>query len=106
MLDLAARLGVRNEVTLVERKVVVVEAGEAPLALCVDAVRDPEEFERDAVFAPPKAGDDGPLRGAVRAVVRTAEGPMPVLEPAALVSAKLLRRLAAVVRTAQRLQVG
>ncbi len=98
MLDLAARLGVAYAVTLLDRKIVVVDAGTAPLAICVDHVRDPEEFARSAVFAPPGADGAGPLRGIVSAMVRTAEGTMPVLDPAALVSPRLLRRLPSLAR--------
>ncbi len=101
MLDLAARLGVAHAVTLLDRKIVVVDAGQGPLALCVDQVRDPEEFAPSAVFAPPGAGEAGPLRGIVRAMVRTSSGAMPVLEPAALVSPRLLRRLPSLVRASQ-----
>jgi hypothetical protein len=68
----------------------------------VDQVRDPEEFERDDVFAPPRAGEDDPWRGTVRAMVRTAGGAMPVLDPAALVSGRGLRRLPAELRAASR----
>ena len=80
---------------MLDRKIVVVQAGPAPLAICVDQVRDPEEFARSAVFAPPGAdgAGAGPLRGIVSAMVRTSEGAMPVLDPAALVSPRLLRRL-------------
>jgi CheY-like chemotaxis protein/chemotaxis signal transduction protein len=98
MLDLAARLGVPSSVAWHDRKVVVVETGEAPLALCVDEVHDPEEFARADVFAPPRVGGEGPLRGAVRALVRTGHGAMPLLEPAALVSARVLRRLPSILR--------
>ncbi|HEY6005421.1 MAG TPA: response regulator [Anaeromyxobacter sp.] len=101
VLDLAARLGVSSSVASHDRKVVVVETGEARLALCVDEVHDPEEFARADVFAPPQAGGDGPLRGAVRALVRTGQGAMPVLEPAALLSARLLRRLPSLLRAAR-----
>jgi chemotaxis signal transduction protein len=104
MLDLAARLGVANAAPLLDRKVVVVETGDAPLAICVDQVRDPEEFARGAVFAPPRAGDDDPWRGTVRAMVRTPHGAMPVLDPAALVSARRLRRLPSAVRAAAHLE--
>jgi CheY-like chemotaxis protein/chemotaxis signal transduction protein len=106
LLDLAARLGVPNSAPLLDRKVVVVETGEAPLALSVDQVRDPEEFERDDVFAPPRAGDDDPWRGTVRAMVRTGSGAMPVLDPAALVSGRRLRRLPAAVRGTTGLAAG
>jgi CheY-like chemotaxis protein/chemotaxis signal transduction protein len=100
VLDLAARLGVASSVAAHDRKVVVVETGEAKLALCVDEVHDPEELARADVFAPPGRGE-GPLRGAVRALVRTASGAMPVLEPAALVSARVLRRLPSLLRAAR-----
>ena len=101
LLDLAARLGVAYETPLQDRKVVVIDTGEAPLALCVDAVRDPEEFARTDVFAPPRTGEDDPWRGTVTAMVRTARGALPVLSPAALVSARHLRRLPSLVRAAQ-----
>jgi CheY-like chemotaxis protein/chemotaxis signal transduction protein len=101
LLDLAARLGVRSAAPLLDRKVVVIETGVAPLAICVDRVRDPEEFPRSAVFAPPRSDGDDPWRGIVSAMVRTSDGAMPVLDPSALVSARRLRRLPSLVRASQ-----
>ena len=78
----------------------VVECGAQRLALCVDGVRDPEELPREQVL--PREGvagaEHGPLRDALTAVVRTARGAVPVIDPRALASPKLLRELAKALR--------
>jgi chemotaxis signal transduction protein len=74
---------------------VVVECGPQRLALSVDDVRDPEELPREQVQ--PREGvagaEHGPLRDALIAVVRTSRGAVPVVDPRALASPKLLREL-------------
>ena len=97
VLDLARRLGVPHSVPPAQRKLVVVQDGSAPLAICVDGVRDPEELPAEDVTPREKlAGiEHGPLRDALLAVAQTSRGPLPVLEPRALVSRELMRKVAA-----------
>ena len=100
VLDLPRRLGFAHRAPLSNRKLVVVECGPQRLALCVDDVRDPEELPREQVL--PREGvagaEHGPLRDALIAVVRTSRGAVPVVDPRALASAKLLRELAKALR--------
>jgi chemotaxis signal transduction protein len=97
---LARRLGVEHAQPLVERKLVVVERDDARLAVCVDDVRDPEELPRDRVLAPGAlpGSRHGVLRNALVAVAQTPRGAVPVIDPRALASPKLLREVAAALR--------
>ena len=99
VLDVPRRLGLEHRVTILERKLVLVQCGEYPLALCVDDVRDPEELPREHVL-PPSAlpAQGGALSGALVAVARTSRGMVAVVEPRALASPKLLRQLADAIR--------
>ena len=100
VLDLARRLGLSHLVPMAERKLVVVDCGEQQLALCVDAVRDPEELPREQVLPRESVAgaEHGPLREALVAVVRTARGAVSIVDPRALASARLLRELSKVLR--------
>jgi chemotaxis signal transduction protein len=100
VLDLSRRLGRKHALPLEERKLVVIECESAPLALCVDEVRDPEELGRDQVVPRQEvAGSEhGPLREALVALARTARGPLPIIDPRALVSRRLLAELAQALR--------
>ncbi len=97
VLDLARRLGVEHAQPLPERKLVVIEAGGVRLALCVDAVRDPEEIAAADLLRPGQLGGSqhGALREALLAVANTARGPLPIIDPRALLSRDLSRKLAA-----------
>lgn len=95
VLDLARRLGLEHTKGLADRLLVVVRHEEQRLALCVDAVHDPEELAPGA-WAPRAllgGADHGQLGAALRGVLHTAQGPAPVIEPRALVSRGLLRQL-------------
>jgi len=100
VLDLPRRLGFAHTAAITDRKLVVVECGPQRLALCVDGVRDPEELPREQVM--PRDGvagaEHGPLRDALIAVVRTGRGAVPVIDPRALASPKLLRELTKALR--------
>ena len=104
VLDLAARFGVEHDRPVVERKLVVVEHDGTKLALCVDRVRDPEEVAAVDVrpVAPESAAGPGGIElvGALRAVVRTSHGTMPVVHPHALLSRGLVHSLAELVKAA------
>jgi CheY-like chemotaxis protein len=95
VLDLPRRLGVKHALPVQERKLVIVENEETRLALCVDGVRDPEELpaselsRRDEIAG----SEHGALQDALIAIARTQRGPLPVLDPRALASRELLRKL-------------
>ena len=100
VLDLARRIGQDHVMPVHERKLVVVECDGALLALCVDDVRDPEELPAGEITPREKlAGSQhGPLQDALIAVAKTARGPLPIVDPRALLSRDLLRKLAASLR--------
>ena len=108
VLDLARRFGQEHRVPRAERKLVVVDCDGLKLALCVDSVRDPEDLTRaEVTLAGELAGSaHGPLREALRAVASTPRGPLPILEPRALLSRELLRTLAAGLARAERANTG
>lgn len=96
VLDLAARFGVEHARPVVDRILVVVEYDKVKLALCVDGVHDPEAVLPADVQPVVPDGDE--LAGALRAVVKTSQGAMPVLHPPALLSRGLVRKLAELAR--------
>ncbi|GAC1346597.1 MAG: hypothetical protein NVS2B9_15800 [Myxococcales bacterium] len=95
VLDLPRRLGVEHARPVAERMLVVVRVADTRLALCVDAVRDPEELgSGDITFREALGGTEhGPLQEALVGIAHTARGPVPVIDPAALSSPRLLRGL-------------
>lgn len=99
VLDLAARFGVEHAKPVIDRILVVVEYERVKLALCVDGVHDPEAVLPAEVQQ--VAPGTGELDGAVRAVVKTTYGSMPVLHPPALLSRGLVRKLGELARGAQ-----
>jgi chemotaxis signal transduction protein len=97
VLDLPRRLGVEHTMPPAQRKLVVVQDTTGQLAVCVDAVRDPEEIPASDVTPRDKlaASSYGGLRDGLLAVALTSRGPLPVLEPRGLVSRELLRKVSA-----------
>ena len=97
VLDLPRRLGVEHARPLVERKLVVVDWAGARLALCVDEVRDPEEISPGDLTPREQLGGSqhGALQEALLGVVKTPRGLLPVVDPRALLSPELLRKIAA-----------
>jgi CheY-like chemotaxis protein/chemotaxis signal transduction protein len=100
VLDLARRLGVEHSQPVLERKLVVVQREGARLALCVDEVRDPEELAAADVTPPDRLGGSqhGALRDSLLGIAKTARGALPLIDPRALISRELLRKLAAGLR--------
>jgi CheY-like chemotaxis protein/chemotaxis signal transduction protein len=100
VLDLARRLGLENTLPTLDRKLVVVERDGARIALCVDEVRDPEELAADDVIPRERLGGSqhGALQEALLGVAKTARGSLPLIDPRALVSRELLRKLASGLR--------
>lgn len=94
VVDLAARLGVAHAEPIVEWKLVVVDDDQVPLALCVDRVRDPEEIAgADVVRMTGGGAGDEPFA----ALVATAHGRLPVVNPGLLIAPELRGRLPALV---------
>jgi CheY-like chemotaxis protein/chemotaxis signal transduction protein len=95
VLDLPRRLGVKHAMPPALRKLVVVQDEAISLAICVDGVRDPEELPASDITSREKlAGSThGALREALIAVAQTSRGPLPILDPRALVSRELLRKV-------------
>ncbi|PTL84435.1 chemotaxis protein CheW [Vitiosangium sp. GDMCC 1.1324] len=96
VLDLARRFGVEHEVGHLLRQLVVVEVRGRALALCVDQVEEPREFSADALRPREALGGSGhpALREALRALLQTPEGFLPLLSPEVLVTPNLLQELA------------
>lgn len=92
VLDLARRLGLRPRVSLEERKLVVVTVEGRSIAVTVDEVREPELVPRSEVVDRRAFGgaDHQPLRMTLEAVVKTPRGPIPILDPSALLSPEAL----------------
>jgi chemotaxis signal transduction protein len=97
VLDLAARFGIEHGEPLVERKLVIVEHGGTKLALCVDRVHDPEDVAPSEIGASALPDLDA---SALIAMVKTARGPVPVIQAHALLSRGLVRRLPELLREA------
>lgn len=95
VLDLARRFGVAHTSALQDRKLVLVE-GQA-LALCVDEVRDPEEIPASALSRRDQLG--GGVLGSIAlvAMALTERGPIAIIDPTALASARMLRELCSAV---------
>jgi len=95
VLDLAKRLGEQHSCSVEERKLVVVDCQGAPFALCVDSVRDPEEISRERLLSGEALAGSahGALGSALVALARTARGAVPIVDPKALASRKLLTDL-------------
>ena len=100
VLDLVRRLGLSHRVPITERKLVVVEREGARIALCVDDVRDPEELTAAEVTPRELLGGSqhGALQEALLGVAKTSRGPLPLIDPRALISRELLRKLASGLR--------
>jgi chemotaxis signal transduction protein len=106
VLDLAARLGLSAEKTVIERKLVVAKIGDLKLGLEADEVWDPEGLDAAALTkAEALATRYTALEGLILGLARGSRGMAPVLEPAALLGeaglgalAKALKKLAPAVK--------
>jgi CheY-like chemotaxis protein len=100
ILDLARRLGIPWERSIEERKLVVIAVGgELSIAISVDDVREPLLVQRSDVVERRAfgGGEHDPLHKTLEAIVKTPEGPVPVLDPAALLSPESLDVLRAAI---------
>lgn len=95
VLDLASRLGAAYVEPLHERKLVVIEVDGRLLAVAVDGVRAPEAFLGEDVVPKGRIGgaDHAPLVDVLVVIVKTPRGPVPVVNPTALLSIQLLDSL-------------
>jgi CheY-like chemotaxis protein/chemotaxis signal transduction protein len=95
VLDMARPLRTERTAPLADRKLVVITHEGRLLALSVDRVRDPEEFLPEAlVRRTALVGSPGELLSeTLIAIARSARGPLPILDPAALWSRRALREL-------------
>lgn len=108
VLDLARRLGVSYREPLLERKLVVMNQDHVTVAARVDRVSDPNEFA--ATDVTPREKLLGPevdeKLQLLRAMVRTEDGHLPVIETGTLLSPNLLAQLPALMASAPRTAVG
>lgn len=103
VLDVARRLGVEHQQSLDERMLVVIHVDGQQLALCVDAVQDPEEFPAADVDRRERVGgsEHGLLNEALIGMVRLGGRTLPILEPKAFIARGLLQELPALLRPAE-----
>lgn len=104
VMDLGERFGVSHQQSLAERKLVVVHREHLAIALCVDWVRDPEEFPAAQVIPRERLGgsEHGLLKEALIAVVQASNGPVAVLDPLSLLSPDLLGKLPQLIEEAKK----
>ncbi len=103
VLDLPLRLCVEHLRRVEERQLLIVRIGARRLAICVDAVHDPEELAPALLSQPDVAtSSDQPdqlagnelLRCATRTLASSSRGRLAVVDPAALLPSGLLEELA------------
>lgn len=94
--DLARRLGTEHAEPRRDRKLVFVRAGGVQLGLRVDRVHDPELVPGGQLVPADQLGgaQQPPLDRLLLAVVRGTAEPLPIIDPAALLSPALAGRLA------------
>lgn len=95
VLDLARPLRTAHRVPPEDRKLVVVAHRQLLLALCVDWVLDPQDYQAGEVLDRSLLSGDDPalLADSIKAAVRSAQGIVPVVDPGLLFSRQRLRAL-------------
>jgi chemotaxis signal transduction protein len=95
LINLARILRTSHVTSLAERKVLVVRAGELLVGLEVDAVREPELFPAEKVSRGDVLANSGGVlwSRALKAVVTSDRGLIPVLAPEGLLSRTVRRKL-------------
>jgi CheY-like chemotaxis protein/chemotaxis signal transduction protein len=103
VLDLARRLDVDHKETIEERKLVIMQLNGMQLALSVDAVQDPEEYQSADIERAEHVGGSGhgQLRDSLVGMLRAGERSVPIFEPSAFATQELLREAIAVLRPAE-----
>jgi CheY-like chemotaxis protein len=102
VLDLARRLDVEHREPVEERKLVIMELDGVQLALSVDAVQDPEEYQSADIERRERVGgsDHGQLRDALMGMLRSGERSVPIFEPRAFATQEMLQQAVQVLRPA------
>ncbi|NPC74187.1 response regulator [Corallococcus exiguus] len=97
VLDVALRLGVQHKVSIAERMLVVIETEGVSLALTVDTVKDPEEFQASDIDRREKVGgaEHGLLQEGLVGMLRAGGRALPILDPKVFITRGLLRDLPA-----------
>jgi CheY-like chemotaxis protein len=100
VLDLARRLDVEHREVVEERKLVIMELNEVLLALSVDAVQDPEEYQASDIERRERVGgsEHGLLRDTLLGMLRAGDRSVPIFEPRAFATQELLRETIQVLR--------
>jgi CheY-like chemotaxis protein len=96
VLDLGRALGEQYRVPIQDRTLVVMTHENLLIALRVDTAKDPEEYMATDIIRQPDLGgtEHGGLPHVLYAMARTAQGSLPIVDPRALLSPKLLSELA------------
>jgi len=102
VLDLARRLEVEHHEVVEERKLVILEINEVLLALSVDSVQDPEEYQSSDIERRERVGGagHGQLRESLLGMLRTGDRSVPIFDPGAFATQELLRQAIDVLRPA------
>ena len=102
--DLARRLGTTYAEPRRERKLVFVSVAGVQLGLRVDRVYDPERVLASQLLPAARLGGAGhpPLDRALLGIAHVMAEPLPVIDPAALLSPAQIRELAAGIAAAGR----
>jgi CheY-like chemotaxis protein/chemotaxis signal transduction protein len=99
VLDVARRLGLEHRVPLRERMLVIIQIDGTPLALCVDRVQDPEEFQATEIDRHVGGADHGLLKEGLIGMLRVGgHRALPLLDPKLFISRGLLRELPTMLR--------
>lgn len=95
VLELARLLGLRHAERHVDRRLVIIERSGVALGLLVDRVADPIEAPPEQVTPRERlgGGEHPPLRDVLLALIARDRGPLPVLDPCALLDPALLSTL-------------
>ncbi len=104
VLDVARRLGLEHRVGLRERMLVIIQIEGTPLALCVDRVQDPEEFQAADIDRNVGGAEHGLLKEGLVGMLRVPGArALPLLDPRVFISRGLLRDLPEMLRQGVRL---
>lgn len=103
VLDLARRLEVDHSEPVEERKLVIMELDGIQLALSVDAVQDPEEYQASDIERRERVGgaEHGQLRDALMGMLRAGERSVPIFDPRAFATQEMLGEAARVLKPAE-----
>jgi CheY-like chemotaxis protein len=103
VLDMARRLGVAHRETVEERKLVILEIDGVLLALSVDAVQDPEEYQSGDIERREQLGgvEHGQLRDGLLGMLRANGSAVPIFDPRVFATRTLLREASDLLRPSE-----